>query len=93
MNYTDSDINNCRIRCFSCDDQFILGDKALCLCFQLQEAKGKLSGHCTGAVHVIINVDLHWLYEVGPRRLKREGFTGRQSSLSHGERQTLNCLL
>lgn len=83
----------CGIRCFSCDDRFIFGNKALCLCFSRREAKGKLSGHCAGGVHVIFDVDLRWLYGAGPGRLKREGFAGRQSSLSHGESQTLNCLL
>ena len=81
------------IRCFSCDDRVYLGEESLLSLLQPQEAKGKPSGRCAGRVHVIIDVDLRWLYGAGLGRLKREGFTGRQSSLSHRESQTLNCLL
>lgn len=69
------------------------GTKPLVFASAAKKAKGKLSGHCAGGVHVIIDVDLRWLYRAEPGRLKREGFTGRQSSLSHRESQTLNCLL
>lgn len=36
----------CGIRCFSCDDQFILGNKAFCLFF----SREKLKGNCRGTV-------------------------------------------
>lgn len=75
----------CGIRCFSCDDRFILGNKAFCLFFSCEKLKGNRRGTVLGGVMSYRCRSALGVLSGTGERLKRKGFTGRQSSLTQGE--------